>query len=123
MTQANPTGNRTAQGRAQQIAALSAAVVQSDPVLRYKLKSIVEGVLDHMAMTMVHGDSQSKMALTKSITPHLLAGLQAAESSDADRAKAETYDRIMAYCRGEITIESFGQETVAQDQTLKRQAG
>lgn len=116
----SPTGNQTAQGRAQQVAAMSAQIVQSDPILRYKLKTLVNGIIDHMVETMVHGDSQSKMALTKSITPHLLAGLQAAEMSDADKEKAVAYDKIRAFCRGEITMDSFGLETVAQDQTLRR---
>lgn len=97
----------TAPHQSHQVAVMAAAVVASDPALRFKLKSLVNASIDHMLLMMAHGDAATKMALVKSLTPHLLSGLQQADRSQAKEAEADVYTRMLSVMRGETSVEDM----------------
>lgn len=81
---------------------LAATVVASDPELRESLKALALDMVNGLRYSMAHGDLATRLALAKTMAPHLLRAMQNVEADEANKRGKEAYENILKYSRGEL---------------------
>ncbi len=87
--------------RNESLNALSKDIVARDPELQKLLKGLVRQSIAVALFTMEHGSMSDKMALMKTLTPHMLEALRQTQTTEADVEQRKAYDRLREQMRGE----------------------
>ena len=85
---------------------LSKEIVLNDPALQQALKGLVRDSIAVAIHTMRHGSPTDKMALMKTLTPHMLEALRQTQQNERAAAEEAAYQRILAEMRGDTPVEA-----------------
>jgi hypothetical protein len=75
--------------------------VANTPQRNESLNGLVKDAIKIALYTMKYGSMSDKMALMKTLTPHMLEALRQTQSSEADEETKKAYNRMRAQMRGE----------------------
>jgi hypothetical protein len=81
---------------------LAKAAVLADSDLQSMLRGMVRDAIGIGVHTLRHGSPTDKMALMKTLMPHMLEALRQTEQSERSQKEKEAYDRIRAELVGDL---------------------
>lgn len=85
---------------------LAKAAVEGDTELQTMLRGMVRDAIQIGVHTLRHGSPTDKMAMMKTLMPHMLEALRQTEQSERSRAEKEAYERMMGQLRGDGPTET-----------------
>ncbi len=89
-------------GSTPSVGEMAAVLVAQDANLQRMLKKLIMDTINYASYTMAHGTEYAKMQIVRQMTPHMLAAMQDAQSSERSAAEREAYERVMNEMRGEV---------------------
>ena len=78
---------------------LVAGVVAENPELRARVQKIVELSLGSVEQLLKFGSSSDRIAIAKTIVPHMMRSMSTAETNEAEIRKVEAFERVMKQVR------------------------
>ena len=81
---------------------LAKAAVEGDSELQAELRKMVRNAIKIGTHTLAHGSPTDKMAMMKTLMPHMLEALRQTEQNERAASERAAYERIMAELRGDL---------------------